>query len=109
MILSIVSIVLSALFFVVLNLELYTDRMPLPDGSYRNWHMTPLERLEAADNRFLFYLQILFAAVSVISAILFMVGLKNNVVKMIRLISLIASAVMFVILMLVSGNTFAKY
>ena len=109
MVLSIVSIVLNAIFFVVLNLEIYTDRMPLADGSVREWHRSPLGRLDVADERYLFYLQILFAAVSVITSILIMVGIKNNAVKIIRLIATIASAIMFIIIMVATSNTHAKY
>ena len=106
---SIISIIVNAIFFVVLNLDIYTDRAPLADGSVREWHRSPLGRLEIADERYLFYLQILFAAVSIITSILVMVGIKNNVVKIIRLVATIASAVMFIIIMVTTNNTHAKY
>lgn len=109
MILSIVSIVANAVFFVVLNLEIYTDRAALPDGIVREYHRSPLGRLDVADQRYLFYLQIAISAVSVITSILILCGVKNNAVRIIRLVSSICSLIMFIIIMIVTGNTHVHY
>ena len=109
MLLSIISIVINIIFFVVLNLEIFTDRAVLPDGIRRTWHNSAIDRLSAADLNWLLYLQIFFSAVSVITGILYMCGLRNNAVKIIRLVSLIGSAVVFAVIMLVSAATHPTY
>lgn len=63
MLLSIISIVINIIFFVVLNLEIFTDRAVLPDGIRRTWHNSAIDRLSAADLNWLLYLQIFFSAV----------------------------------------------
>lgn len=109
MVLSIVSIVANVLFIVLLNLNLYTDHATFPDGTTRKWERSPIERLEVADNRWLLFLQIFLAAVSIISAILVIIGINNKVVKIIQLVSMIASAVSFIIIMIVAGTTHPTY
>ena len=109
MILSIVSIIINILFFVVLNLDIYTDRMYLPDNLSRERQVSPLYRLNMNDMNWLLYLQIFLAAVSVITSILFLAGVRNNVVKIVQIIATIASAVIFVLIMILTGNTHAKY
>ena len=109
MILSIVSLVANVLFFVLLNLDLYTDRAVMADGTTHRWSHSPIDRLDAADMRILFYLQIFLAAVSIISAILVIIGINNKVVKIIQLVSMIASAVSFIIIMIVAGTTHPTY
>lgn len=109
MLISIISIVANILFFVVLNLNIYTDRTSFPDGSTREWQRSPLARLELSDQRYLFYLQIAVAAVSVITSILVICGVKSNAVKIIRNVSSILSLIVFIILMIASSNTHAKY
>ncbi len=109
MLISIISIVANILFFVVLNLNIYTDRTSFPDGSTREWQRSPLARLELSDQRYLFYLQIAVAAVSVITSILVICGVKSNAVKIIRNVSSVLSLIVFIIIMIVSNNTHAKY
>ena len=109
MLISIVSIIANALFLVMLNVKFYTDRAFMPDGERMVWHLSPLNKLDAVDKRFLWYFQIAIAAVSIISSILFMIGIKNNVVKIVQYVSLAASALMFVIIMIVAALTQAKY
>lgn len=109
MVLSIISIALNVLIFVVLNLNLYTDRAPMPDGSVREWQRSPVSRLDIADQRYLFYLQIALSAVCAITGILVLFGVKNSIVKIIQIISLAASLIMFAVIMIVTGNTHAKY
>ena len=109
MLISIVSIIANALFLVMLNVKFYTDRAFMPDGERMVWHLSPLDKLDAVDKRFLWYFQIAIAAVSIISSILFMIGIKNNVVKIVQYVSLAASALMLVIIMIVVALTQAKY
>lgn len=109
MLISIISIVANILFFVVLNLNIYTDRTSFPDGSTREWQRSPLARLELSDQRYFFYLQIAIAAVSVITSILVICGVKSNAVKIIRNVSSVLSLIVFIIIMIVSNNTHAKY
>ena len=109
MVISIISIVANIVFFVVLNLEIYTDRAPMPDGSIREWSRSPVARLGIADQSYLFYLQIAIAAVSIVTGILVLIGVKNNIVRIIQIVSSIASLIMFIIIMIVTGNTHVKY
>ena len=109
MILSILSIVANIVFMVMLKLELFTDRATLPDGETRTYTWSAFDRLSAADKNWLGYLQIALVAISVISSILVLVGIKNNVVKIIQLVSMICSAVMFAVIMIVSVNTHPAY
>jgi hypothetical protein len=51
MLISIISIIANTIFFVVLNLNIYTDRTTFPDGSTREWQRSPLARLELSDQR----------------------------------------------------------
>lgn len=45
----------------------------------------------------------------IISCILLLVGVKHNVVKIIRLVSTICSAAVFAIILIVSFNTHPRY
>lgn len=49
MVLSIISIIVNVLIFVVMNLNLYTDRAVMSDGLEREWQRSPLESLNTAD------------------------------------------------------------
>jgi hypothetical protein len=109
MLISIASIVLNVLFIVVLNLEFYTDRAHLADGSVREWQRSPLARLGLSDQTYLFYIQIVLAVVSVVTSILVLVGVKNNVIRIIQIVSSVASLIMFIVIMIATSNTHAKY
>ena len=103
------SILLNIVFFVILNLELYTDRSPMPTGGVREWKRSPVTRLGIADQAFLFYLQIVFAAISIITCVLQLFGVRNSIIEKVRLISTAASTVMFVIIMIVTANSNVRY
>ncbi len=109
MALSIISIIVNILYFVVLNIDLYTDRAILPEGIREEWHRSPLDRLDVADNRIPLYLFLFFGAVCIISSVLFLFGVKHNVVKIIRLVSVIASTLMFIFIMIYTGAVHATY
>ncbi|MBR2548709.1 MAG: hypothetical protein K6E72_04210 [Saccharofermentans sp.] len=109
MVLSIISIIVNVLIFVVMNLNLYTDRAVMSDGLEREWQRSPLESLNTADKTWLFYIQIIVSAISIITSILLLAGVKNNVVKTIQMISTAASVIVFVIIMVVATTTHPKY
>ena len=109
MLITILSIILNIAYFVVLNLNIYTDRAMMPTGEIREWHRSPITRLNIADQSFLIYLQIVFAAVSIITSVLFLFGVRNNIIKIIQLVSTIGSTIMFIIIMIVTSNLHAKY
>ena len=67
MLMTILSIIANIAYFVVLNLNIYTDRAMMPTGEVREWHRSPVTRLSIADQSFLIYLQIVLAAVSIIT------------------------------------------
>lgn len=109
MLITILSIILNIAYFVVLNLNIYTDRAMMPTGEIREWHRSPVTRLNIADQSFLIYLQIVFAAVSIITSVLFLFGVRNNIIKIIQLVSTIGSTIVFIIIMIVTSNLHAKY
>ncbi len=106
---SILAIVANILFFVVLRLSIYTDRAMMPGGQIRQWQRSPIDRLRISGQPALLYLQLFFAAVSVVAAVLILCGVKNSVVKKIRLVSTIASAVMFLVIMILTGAVRQRY
>ena len=109
MLITILSIILNIAYFVVLNINIYTDRAMMPTGEIREWHRSPIARLNIADQSFLIYLQIVFAAVSIITSVLFLFGVRNNIIKIIQLVSTIGSTIVFIIIMIVTSNLHAKY
>ncbi|MBR2578462.1 MAG: hypothetical protein IKE38_05965 [Erysipelotrichaceae bacterium] len=109
MLLRIISIIANVIYFVILNISFYTDRAMMPDGNMRTWHRSPISRLYIADDVWLLYLQLFFASVSIVTAILMMLGVKGGIVRNVWLISTIASAVMFIIILIVTANSHAKY
>ena len=109
MLMSILFIIINIAYFVVLNINIYTDRAMMQTGEIREWHRSPIARLNIADQSFLIYLQIVFAAVSIITSVLFLFGVRNNIIKIIQLVSTIGSTIMFIIIMIVTSNLHAKY
>lgn len=109
MLLSILSILVNAVFLIVLNLDLYTDRAMMPTGGIREWHRSPVSSLAIADQSILFFIQLALVAVSIVSSALILFGVRADIVRKIQLISLIASAVMFIVIMIVTSNSHAKY
>ncbi len=81
----------------------------MPEGNMRTWHRSPISRLNIAGDTWLLYLQLFFASVSIVTAILMMLGVKGGTIRNIWLISTIASAVMFIIILIVTANIHAKY
>ena len=108
MLLRIGSILLNIVYGVVLNLNLYTDRVAMTDGEARTWQRSPIDRLFLNDQSWLLYLQIALSAVSIITSILLLVGVKNqksNFLKTVQIVSTAASTVMFIVIMIVTAST----
>ena len=106
---GIISIIANAIYMFVLNLQIYTDRAMMYNGQYREWKRSPVGRLHVADKDWLYVVQIILSAVSVLSGILVLIGVKNDIVRRVQIISLIAATLMFVIIMIVSANIHAEY
>lgn len=109
MLMSILSIIANIAYFVVLNMNIYTDRATMPTGEIREWHRSPIARLNIADQSFLFYLQMILVAVSIITSVLFLFGVRGRMIRTIQLVSVIGSTIVFIIIMIVTSNSHAKY
>lgn len=109
MVLSVLAIILNAVFIAVLNMSLYTDQAHMPSGEVRVWHRSPRDRLYIADRASILYLQYLLAAVSVVTSLLILFGVRNETVRMVWLAGTAASIVIFVIIMVMTSNIHARY
>ena len=109
MLISILSIIANISYFIVLNLSIYTDRAMMPTGEVREWHRSPIARLNIAGQSFLLYLQIVLAAVSIISGILLLLGVRRSIMRIIQTVSTIGATVLFVIIMIVTADSNARY
>jgi len=109
MLMTVLSIILNILYFVVLNINIYTDRAMMPTGEVRVWHRSPIARLSISGQSFLIYLQIVLAAVSIITSVLFLFGVRSSRIRTIQLASAIASAIVFIIIMIVTSDLHAHY
>lgn len=112
MLLRIGSILLNIVYGIVLNLNLYTDRVAMPDGEARTWQRSPIDRLFLNDQSWLLYLQIALSAVSIITSILLLVGVKNHrstFLKTVQIVSTAATTVIFIVIMIVTASTNARY
>ncbi|MBQ6294425.1 MAG: hypothetical protein IJK80_01045, partial [Firmicutes bacterium] len=103
MLVSILSIIVSIAYFVVLNMNIYTDRAMMPTGEIREWHRSPIARLNIADQSLLFYLQMILAVVSIITSVLFLFGVRGRMIRTIQLVSIIGSTIVFIIIMIVTS------
>ena len=109
MLMTILTIIVNILYFVILNLNIYTDRAMMPNGEVREWHRSPITRLNIADQSFLIYLQIILAAVSMITSILFLFGVRSSTIRTIQLVSTIGSTIVFIIIMIVTSDLHVNY
>lgn len=103
------SCIVNIVYFIILRMELYTDRYRLPDDEFRERTYSALEKLSHADKSYLSYIEIILMVVSVVTSILVLCGVKNNIVKIIQIGSTIASTVIFIIILFVAGNIHLKY
>ena len=106
---AILSMIANAAYLVILNIAFYTDRVKMPTGEIREWHRSPVTRLNLSGQSFLFYLQIVLAAVSILTSVLLMFGVRSSIIKTIQLVSMIGSTVIFVIIMIVTANSHVHY
>ena len=106
---AILSMIANAAYLVILNIAFYTDRVKMPTGEIREWHRSPVTRLNFSGQSFLFYLQIVLAAVSILTSVLLMFGVRSSIIKTIQLVSMIGSTVIFVIIMIVTANSHVHY
>ena len=109
MLMTILSIIANIAYFVVLNLNIYTDRAVMPTGQVREWRRSPITRLNIADQSFLIYLQIVFAAVSMITSVLFLFGVRSRTIRTIQLVSVIGSTIVFLVILIVTSDSHARY
>ena len=106
---AILSMIANAAYLVILNIAFYTDRVKMPTGEIREWHRSPVTRLNLSGQSFLFYLQIVLAAVSILTSVLLLFGVRSSIIKTIQLVSMIGSTVIFVIIMIVTANSHVHY
>ena len=109
MMMAILSMIANAAYLVILNIAFYTDSVKMPTGEIREWHRSPVTRLNLSGQSFLFYLQIVLAAVSILTSVLLMFGVRSSIIKTIQLVSMIGSTVIFVIIMIVTANSHVHY
>ena len=109
MLMTILSIILNIVYFVVLYMNIYTDRAMMPTGEVREWHRSPIARLNIAGQSFLLYLQIVLAAVSIITSVLFLLKIRTSMIRTIQLVSKIGSTIVFIIIMIATSDSHAKY
>ena len=109
MLMAILSIIINIAYFVVINMNIYVDRATMPTGEVREWHRSPVNRLDIADQSFLIYLQIVLAAVSIITSVLLLFGVRNSIIRTVQLVSAIGSTIVFIIIMIVTSISHAKY
>ncbi|MBQ4249296.1 MAG: hypothetical protein II705_04535 [Clostridia bacterium] len=109
MLITVLSIIVNIAYFAVLNMNIYTDRAIMPTGEVREWHRSPITRLNIADQSFLIYLQIVLAAVSIVTSVLFLFGVRQSIIRRIQRISAIGSTIMFIIIMIVTSDSHARY
>lgn len=109
MVLSIISIIANITFNIIIFLKLFTARVHMPDGGLSIYHLSALDKLNAADLTILVYLQILISMVAVILSIFVLGKVKADIMKKPQIISFIASVVMFIVLMIVTILIHPKY
>ena len=108
-ILYILSVIVNAVYFIILRMDLYTDVYHLPDGEMGVKHRSPISSLSHADMYGLFKLELFLMVVSIITSILMMFGVKNNIVKIAQIVSTVASTAVFIIILVIAGNVKLRY
>lgn len=108
-ILYIASAIANFVYFVILRMDLYTDRYHLPDGEMGENRRSPISSLAHADMNGLVTLELFLMVVSVITSLLLLFGVKNNIVKIVQIVSTIASTAVFIIILVIAGNIHLKY
>ena len=106
---TILSIIVNIVYYLVMNTAIYIDRAKMANGEVREWHRSPVDRLNMADKGILYYLQLILAIISIITSVLLLSGISSSIVKKIQLITTIGSTVVFLIIMIVTASINVKY
>ena len=107
---SIISIIANIVYYVFLQIDLFTDRYYLPGSEEPAVnHRNAIDSLFHANMNGLLDLEMLFIVVSVVTGIILLLGVKKNIVRIIWCISTIASTVMFIIIMIAAANVHLTY
>ena len=109
MLVGIISIILNVVFCVVLHIDMYTESAYMPDGEIRHWIYSPVRKLDHAGEVDIVNLQYVLVAISIISSLLVIFGVKHKIVKIVQIVSIIASAVVFTVIMIMSSRIHLKY
>lgn len=109
MVFAILAIIANVVYFVVMNRSLYTDRAIMGNGEVREWHRSPIDRLNISGHSWLLYLELALMVMSIITGILLLFGVKSSLVKTIQLASTIASTVLFIVIMIVTSDAHVSY
>ena len=108
--LSILSIVLNAVYTAVMFIDIYTDRFYLPGDNgepvQRVIKRSPASRLGVMDKS---WLVILMIAVAVISVVLAIIGLRNKKLRPVVIGSMILSTVIFITVMIITAHPTYTY
>ncbi|MCR5799138.1 MAG: hypothetical protein K6G69_03600 [Lachnospiraceae bacterium] len=102
--LYIVSVIVNAVFYIILNIDLYTDTFHLPDGNMGSHQRSPISSLYTADKPWLLYIQVLMMIVSAVTALLLIFGVKNKTVKIAQIVATAGSILMFIIIMIYTSK-----
>lgn len=105
---SIASIIANIIYFIVLRKELYKRIATLPSGK-ETYYYSPLDMLYHAGNTGLGDIQRVFAIISVILAILLIVGIKKKFVTIAWIISIATSTILFIAILLYAGSVHLTY
>ena len=109
MLLTVLSVVLTAIYYAVLNIQLYTDRAVMPSGETRTWRRSPASRLTLSDRTWLLYLLGAVSVFSILFGILRLFGIREDVFLIAQIVSILAAAILFAAAMVLSRNSHAKY
>ena len=108
-IMSAIAVIANVVYYSVLKTKLYTDHYYLPDEQLHTWQRIPADTLYSANLQGLLSWQMALAIVSVIVSILVLCGVKIKAVQIIQIVSIIASAVLFVTILVIAGGVHLTY
>ena len=103
--LNILSVIAAIVYFVVLNLKIFTVKYMSPDGEVI-MRVSPAERLGVPS---LYVLHLICSVLSVAASVLAMTGARSRTVRTVQIAALIASTVTFIVVLAVSAGTNLKY
>ena len=109
MLLTVLAVVLTVVYGIVLNTQFYTDRAAMPSGETRTWRRSPASRLSLSDRTWLLYLLGAVSVFSILFGILRLLGIREDVFLIAQIVSILVAGVLFAAAMLLSRNSHAKY